>query len=262
MVPTLRLIFLIEDADSAAGSWTPSLLPSVRRLLEATAGSVAYIQIPKSRPDLWTRFDPENFPVFSFGGWGSGAGLGGFPRTETGVVKIGFRGKKYTNYDQLPSDDGKGMEPVSVPKTRYTPEVETRITKEAMNVIKEFVASNLPELAPFGISGVRNCWYTDSLDNDFLISRVPAHEGLMVCSGGSGHGFKFLPILGREVVRIIESRGLDGLNEYGKRWQWRDKEPGEARNGLEDGVNGPRVWSKMELISDDDLQFNIDDGER
>ncbi|KAB8293065.1 hypothetical protein EYC80_007425 [Monilinia laxa] len=242
----------------AAGSWTPSLLPSVRRILEATAGSVAYIQIPKSRQDLWTRFAPENFPVFSFGGWGSGAGLGGFPRTETGIIKIGFRGKKYTNYDQLPSDDRKYMEPVSVPKTRYSPEVETRITKEALNIIKGFIASNLPELVPFGISGVRNCWYTDSLDNDFLISRVPTQDGLMVCSGGSGHGFKFLPILGREVVRIIESRRFNDLNEYGQRWQWRDKKVGDARNGLEDGVNGPRVWSKMELISDDDLQFNVD----
>jgi len=234
----------------------------VRRLLEATAGSVAYIQIPESREDLWARFAPENFPVYSFGGWGTGAGLGGFPRTETGIMKIGFRGKKYTNYELLSRNEGKGMEPVSVPKTRYTPNAETRIAKEALDAIKGFVASNLPELIPFGISGVRNCWYTDSLDNDFLISRVPSQDGLMVCSGGSGHGFKFLPILGREVVRIIESRGLDDLNEYGRKWQWRDKEPGSARNGLEDGENGPRVWSKIVLITEDDLRYDIDDNQR
>ena len=48
-----------------------------------------------------------------------------------------------------------------------------------------------------GISDTRLCWYTDSLDNSFLIDYVPGYsETLFVASGGSGHGFKFLPVLG------------------------------------------------------------------
>jgi sarcosine oxidase/L-pipecolate oxidase len=225
-------------------------------LLEATAGSVAYSQLPKSRQDLWTRFAPENIPVYTLGGWAKGSGLGGFPRTETGILKFGFRGVKYTNYADVSSGYGSASARVSVPKTKYTADSETRITKEAMVAIKSFVTSNLPELTAFGISGVRNCWYTDSIDNDFIISRVPSLGGLIVCSGGSGHGFKFLPILGRAVVRIIESRSNEDLNEYGKKWQWREKRPGEDRNGLEEGENGPRVWEKAAMATERDYRFD------
>ena len=42
------------------------------------------------------------------------------------------------------------------------------------------------------------CWYTDSLDNSFIIDYVPDYnDTLFVASGGSGHGFKFLPVLGK-----------------------------------------------------------------
>jgi sarcosine oxidase/L-pipecolate oxidase len=131
-----------------------------------------------------------------------------------------------------------------------------------MSAIKSFVASNFPELTAFGISGVRNCWYTDSIDNDFVISRVPSYDCLVVCSGGSGHGFKFLPILGREVVRIIESRRNDYLNEYGKKWQWREQKPGEDRNGLEEGENGPRVWKKAAMATERDYRFDDQENRR
>ncbi|RFU29745.1 hypothetical protein B7463_g6601, partial [Scytalidium lignicola] len=236
----------------AAGGWTPSLFPPVAPLLETTCGSVIYIQLPppNQRPDLWERFSSENFPVYSWGGWSKGAGIGGFPRTETGILKIGFRGKKYTNYATIERDGQKYR--LSVPKTRYTPETESRITKEAIDSLKGFIRENLPELAEFGISGCRNCWYTDSLDNSFVIDRVPSDPGLMVCSGGSGHGFKFLPILGREVLKIIENP--NSKNEYGRLWQWRTKANG-PKNGLEDGEAGPRVLNKQVMATTEDFKF-------
>jgi Glycine/D-amino acid oxidases (deaminating) len=129
-----------------------------------------------------------------------------------------------------------------------------------MTVIKDFVAKNLPELTPFGITGVRNCWYTDSIDNSFVVAEVPGQPGLVVCSGGSGHGFKFLPVLGREVVKIIEARSDEELNEYGKRWRWRDVPEGEARNGLEEGEEGPRVLEKQELATEAEYKFSKVDG--
>ena len=46
------------------------------------------------------------------------------------------------------------------------------------------------------------CWYTDSIDNHFVADYVPGYnESLFVASGGSGHGFKFLPIMGQ--VRLL-----------------------------------------------------------
>jgi sarcosine oxidase/L-pipecolate oxidase len=133
----------------------------VAPLLETTAGSVIYIQLPPrhERPDLWERFASDNFPVYAWGGWSKGSGIGGFPRTESGIMKIGFRGKKYTNYATIEREGQRHR--LSVPKTRYTPETETRITKEAVDTLKAFIRENLPELAAFGIAGCRN-WYVSS----------------------------------------------------------------------------------------------------
>ncbi|KAF2250533.1 FAD dependent oxidoreductase [Trematosphaeria pertusa] len=239
----------------AAGPWTPTLLPHVSDMLEATAGSVAYIQLPpkEERPDLWDKYAPERFPVYSWGGWGKGSGLGGFPRTEDGVMKIGFRGTKYTSYKTVKDPrTGRSLR-ISQPVTAYWPERrEPQITKQAVDAIKGVVRDVLPDLIPFGISGVRNCWYTDSLDNAFVIDRDPDDQGLMVCSGGSGHGFKFFPILGREVVRIIEK---PEKNEYGMLWRWRNVDSG-PKNGLEEGEAGSRVWERQQMATIADWKLN------
>lgn len=50
----------------------------------------------------------------------------------------------------------------------------------------------------------RYCWYCDTADENFLIDFYPGSDNLLVTSGDSGHGFKFLPLLGR----LITSRLL------------------------------------------------------
>lgn len=111
---------------------------------------------------------------------------------------------------------------------------------------------NLPELAELGISSTRLCWYTDSIDNSFVVDFVPGRPRVAVCSGGSGHGFKFLPILGREVVKILEGKGSEMV--YGRMWKWRSSNV-EKRNGLEEGEEGPRVLGKQRMASQEDWAF-------
>jgi sarcosine oxidase/L-pipecolate oxidase len=59
--------------------------------------------------------------------------------------------------------------------------------------------------------------YCDSFDGDFLIDRDPLREGLVVASGGSGHGFKFTPVIGAIVADAVEGRP----NRWGHRFRWR-----------------------------------------
>jgi sarcosine oxidase/L-pipecolate oxidase len=77
----------------ACGGWTPSIIPEVSKSLETTAGSVVMVQIPPENKQLWDRFAPEDMPVFT---WGlkEGKGIYGFPRTEDGIVKFGYRATK------------------------------------------------------------------------------------------------------------------------------------------------------------------------
>lgn len=64
----------------------------------------------------------------------------------------------------------------------------------------------------------RLCWYSDSVDASFLIEYVPETEDLKNCSGGSGHGFKFLPVLGKHVVDVVEGRDT----AYTRLFKWRE----------------------------------------
>ncbi|HAA94228.1 MAG TPA: sarcosine oxidase, partial [Dehalococcoidia bacterium] len=61
------------------------------------------------------------------------------------------------------------------------------------------------------------CLYSDTWDGDFWIDRDPEREGLMVATGGSGHAFKFTPVLGGLVADALE--GIE--NPYSKRFAWR-----------------------------------------
>ncbi|KAJ0106978.1 L-pipecolate oxidase [Diaporthe amygdali] len=242
----------IHEADVlvvACGGWTPSLLPELSHLLETTAGSVATIKIPKSNVELWDRFSPQNFPVVTWG-MKEGMGIYSFPRDENGIIKIGYRATKYTNFDEV---DGRR---ISVPKTAHVTECkETNVPLKSLQGIKDYINHALPSLAPLGISSTKLCWYTDSIDNSFLISYLPdkpddSRSKILVCSGGSGHGFKFLPILGQQVVKILESR-TEG-NVYADMWAWREAQKGGKRNGLEEGENGPRVLAKQTMASEKD----------
>ncbi|KAG8525942.1 uncharacterized protein KY384_000704 [Bacidia gigantensis] len=82
----------------------------------------------------------------------------------------------------------------------------------------------------------RICWYADTPTGDFLVDFHPAtQKSLMVAGGGSGHGFKFLPVLGEKVVQRIEGRLGDRL---GERWRWREGVVGGDGGWKGDGSRG------------------------
>lgn len=169
----------------------------------------------------------------------------GFPRDESGVVKVGYRGVKYTN-PQL-QDDGAVR---SIPVTRWTSDCTRKIPLSAAERIKRTVQQLIPELLPYYEKN-RLCWYTDTFDNHFVVDFVPNNSGLLIASGGSGHGFKFLPIIGSFVVDRIEGKGSGEL----ELWGWRKPEPGqETYNRLMEGFNSSLALGKQPLTADDSLE--------
>lgn len=175
---------------------------------------------------------------------GEAGGLYGFARDSSGSVKIGYRGTKYTN----PQTQADGTVR-SVPVTRWTQESIRQIPETAASVIRGFVQDFLPELIPCEVE-TRLCWYTDSFDNHFVIDFVPRSEGLMVATGGSGHGFKFLPNLGGHVVDRIEGK-TGGLLDL---WKWRSS-LGHATpyNSIMDGASSKRALQRQVLTKENSL---------
>lgn len=94
---------------------------------------------------------------------------------------------------------------MSVPKTKYTADRATSLPRKAIANLKNAVAELFPELQDLGICDTRMCWYTDLLDNSFVVDYVPGYSRtFFVAPGGSGHGFKFLPVLGKAGIRPPE----------------------------------------------------------
>ncbi|KAL4799270.1 FAD dependent oxidoreductase [Aspergillus venezuelensis] len=238
----------------ACGGWTPSLLPALDNLCEATAGSVVLLKLEPGTA-LFDRFAPDRFPSWQYKMRdGAEGGLYGFPRDENGWLKIGYRGTKYTN----PVTQGDGTER-SVPVTRWSEHAVERktftsIPAQAVKVIRRFLDSHIPELAEDGvdITLTRVCWYTDSYDNHLVIDRVSGKEGLMVATGGSGHAFKYLPNIGNWVVDILEGVGTD--REAVKAWKWRARGNEAPANVLMEGSKGDRALGNIPLLNDADVK--------
>lgn len=227
----------------ACGGWTPSLLPEMDGLCETTAGSVAMVQIPESSP-LRDRFSAENFPVFSWNVRGGQNGnLYGFPLDDRGVLKIGYRGTKYTN----PQVQGNQVR--STPITKWSSPSISGLPEKSVQVVQQFLDTYLPELKDtgIGISQTRLCWYTDSYDNQWVIDRVPGKDGVLVATGGSGHAFKFLPVLGQLVVDRIEGEESELL----RRLRWRKLGEGEkAQNELMKGFGDEHALQNMKMVKE------------
>ncbi|KAL2827443.1 FAD dependent oxidoreductase [Aspergillus pseudoustus] len=241
---------LVHTADTvvvAAGSFSTQILPELSYHLESSAGSLATFKIDPGQQDLWEKYSPENFPVITWRATprektGKDTGtIYVLPRTPEGYLKIGYRGIKFTNFQPAPegtpfTQDGKWSVPLPTAQCKALPQ-------SAVYAIKQFVSIFLPEFEGVPFSTTKLCWYTDSLDNSFVIDYVPdyAEDSVFVCTGGSGHGAKFLPVLGEHAADIFENG--DKATTYMRLfWRWRPDVP--RGNGLEEGPGGPRDISR------------------
>lgn len=172
----------------AAGAWTPSLHPALADRLWATAQPVLLVAPPDPE-----RFTPPQFPVFaadiSRDGWY------GFPVAEDGVLKIANHGTGR----RVDASVGRALEPGAEARARA------------------FLADALPDAADAPRVGGRTCLYCDSFDGDFWLDRDPERPDLVVAAGGSGHAFKFAPLLGEILAETCER----DLPRELARWRWR-----------------------------------------
>ena len=71
-----------------------------------------------------------------------------------------------------------------------------------------FLAKHLPGVS-HRASHHTVCLYTMSPDENFIVDLHPRHANVVFAAGLSGHGFKFVPVLGRALAELA----LDGGTE-------------------------------------------------
>ena len=179
-----------EQVLVACGAWSQELVPALQLLMKATGHPVFHLVVEDE-----SLFVPPAFTVFTADV--ARSGWYGFPlHPLKNVVKIANHGVGVT----------------------LNPENDTRIvTAEDETALRSFLADTFPGLVNAPIVYTRRCLYSDTRDEHFLIDEHPEVSGLYVAAGGSGHGFKFAPILGD----LVADRITGQPNPWLSRFAWR-----------------------------------------
>lgn len=144
--------------------------------------------------------------------------------TRDWVVKVARHAFGYVNPTRV-APEGEDIV-TSLPGNAFSP-----IPVEGEKACRFFLQKTVPWLGGRPFSSTRICWYTDTPTGDFIIDYHPEYEGLFLATGGSGHGFKFLPVLGDKIVSAIEGKLEEELAGL---WRWPSEKVLPFR-GCEDG---------------------------
>ncbi|KAI9930111.1 hypothetical protein ASPWEDRAFT_23836 [Aspergillus wentii DTO 134E9] len=93
------------------------------------------------------------------------------------------------------------------------------LPSDAEHSLRDGLALFLPKFKDRIFSQRRLCWYTDTPKGDFIVDHHPEYENLFLATGGSGHAFKFLPVLGRHIVDNFEGKASE---EQRQKWAWKE----------------------------------------
>ena len=185
---------LAETTIIAAGAASYKLVPELSKIMRATGHPVFHLDLKGSN-----LFSMKNFRTFTADV--SKTGWYGFPiHPKEGVMKVANHGI------------GREIDPI---------DDERVVTGNDEAGLRDFLKMAFPSIADAPIVFTRRCLYCDTLDGHFIIDHHPKRPGLIVASGGSGHGFKFAPILGDIIADAVERKENPILNKF----KWRDLAP-------------------------------------
>jgi len=84
---------------------------------------------------------------------------------------------------------------------RYDPDSgERRVSDRGLADVRAYLARRFPALARCPLAEARVCQYENSDNGHFLIDRHPRWDDCWIVGGGSGHGFKHGPAVGRYIA--------------------------------------------------------------
>ncbi|KIM31480.1 hypothetical protein M408DRAFT_64585 [Serendipita vermifera MAFF 305830] len=183
----------------AAGAWSTSIpgLPEEKATyLTFYSQTVATVRL---EPEMAERY--RQTPVlldFS-------TGFYMFPPNDDNVVKFALHTNGHTWGGTTRM---KCVGTVSTPRTSRThgDGLGTRVPADILKRLHDHLKQAYPELGALPLDTTRLCWYLDTPDEDWIIDEVDGCTSLFVATGGSGHAFKFLPVIGRLVKSRIEGR--------------------------------------------------------
>ena len=164
----------------ACGPWLPKLFPDVIGTRIVPTRQEVFFFAPEPGD---VRFEPSHLPA-----WVDADEPGipyGFPVLESRGFKIAI--------------DAHGV--------RVDPDTGDRIVSaEGLKTVRNYLARRFPSLAQRPLAESRVCQYENSASGDFIIDRHPTWDNVCLLGGGSGHGFKHGPAVGRYVAALVSGK--------------------------------------------------------
>ena len=162
----------------AAGPWAGRVLAGLNIGLTIRRKSLFWFHTDAPQYEL-----AAGFPVFLFE---LPAGVFyGFPKLDARGLKVG----EHTGGQNV--DD-----PLAVDRS---------VDAADQHRLAEFLSAHLPQVST-RVADHTVCLYTMSPDEHFIVDRHPEHANVVFAAGLSGHGFKFVPVLGQ----VLAELALDG----------------------------------------------------
>lgn len=208
----------------ATGAWTGKLV-DLRGRAQATGQVLVYLDLRAEEQERLGKM-----PVLL----NMSTGLFIIP-PRSRLLKVARHAYGYSNPVSIPNPENPSETiEVSLPRTSWEDENQW-VPKEGEDASRQALAEMIPSLADRPFTKARICWYTDTPNGDFLITYHPEFSGLFLATGGSGHGFKFLPVIGEKIADTVEGRCPA---EFSDKWAW----PKERVDVVvtEDGSRGGR----------------------
>jgi sarcosine oxidase len=86
---------------------------------------------------------------------------------------------------------------------RCTPEtIDRTVHPEEVERMRGYLAAHVPPLAG-RLLDARTCMYTNTPDEHFVLASHPLHPQVAIAAGFSGHGFKFVPVIGEILADLV-----------------------------------------------------------
>lgn len=108
-----------------------------------------------------------------------------------------------------------------VEATSSVPVYKDSIPREAEQQMRSFLQDVLPGLSEREFSVTKLCWCTDTPDRHFLIDEHPQHSGLILGTGDSGQGFKYMPVVGQYIASVTLNGRSSLPEDMRDAWRWR-----------------------------------------
>jgi glycine/D-amino acid oxidase-like deaminating enzyme len=160
-----------------AGPWFRTLVPGREDFVTPTRQYVTYYRPPSLDAP---RFAPPSFPVWMHD-----------------LVETGWYG--------MPLEDGLVKVAHHHPGALADPDAPRVVSDSERDASRAFVARHIPAMSVDWYAEDKGCLYAMTDDGHFVVDLVPGRTRTFVAGGGSGHGFKLGPAVGRLAAELVES---------------------------------------------------------